>query len=73
MPVLALLTKRGILRDLPERDFEDLPAGVREEVVGWLSAIGWLEGASGRYKLTPLGEFMFERAVNLGVAEFVEV
>jgi hypothetical protein len=73
VPVLALLTKRGVLQDLPERDFEDQPAGVREEVVALLSGIGWLEGASGRYKLTPLREFMFERAMNLGVAEFVEV
>lgn len=73
VPVLALLTRRGVLQDLPERDFEDLPAGVRKEVVALLSTIGSLEGASGRYRLTPLGEFMFERAMNLGVAEFVEV
>ncbi|HEY5808800.1 MAG TPA: hypothetical protein VIT67_12570 [Povalibacter sp.] len=46
---------------------------MREEVVALLSGIGWLEGASGRYKLTPLREFMFERAMNLGAAEFVEV
>jgi len=69
VPVLALLTKRGVLKDLPKRDFADLPEGVRAEVISLLETLGWIEGSAGRYRLTAPGEFMFERAMNLGVAE----
>ncbi len=69
VPVLALLTKRGLLKELPQRDFADLPDRQREEVVSLLEALGWLEGSTGNYQLTAPGEFMFERAMNLGVAE----
>jgi acyl transferase domain-containing protein/acyl carrier protein/2-polyprenyl-3-methyl-5-hydroxy-6-metoxy-1,4-benzoquinol methylase len=69
VPVLALLTKRGLLKELPKRSFVDLPEGVRSEVVSLLEALHWLEGSSGHYRLTAPGEFMFERAMNLGLAE----
>jgi acyl transferase domain-containing protein/acyl carrier protein len=69
VPVLAQLTKREILREQPARDFRDLPNGVRDEVIELLEFLGWLEGAAGARRLTPPGEFMFDRAMNLGVAE----
>jgi acyl transferase domain-containing protein/SAM-dependent methyltransferase/NAD(P)-dependent dehydrogenase (short-subunit alcohol dehydrogenase family)/acyl carrier protein len=69
VPILALLTKRGVLRDLLQRDFIDLPLGVRTEVISLLKMLGWLEGEAGRFRLTAPGAFMFERAMNLGVAE----
>jgi acyl transferase domain-containing protein len=69
VPVLALLTQRGVLKGLPKRNFVDLPEGVREEVVSLLQALGFVEGTAGSYALTAPGEFMFERAMNLGVAE----
>jgi acyl transferase domain-containing protein/acyl carrier protein len=69
VPVLALLTKRGLLKELPQRDFADLPENQRKEVVSLLKALGWLEGSTGHYQLTAPGEFMFERAMNLGLAE----
>jgi acyl transferase domain-containing protein/acyl carrier protein len=69
VPVLALLAKRGLLKELPQRDFADLPQSQRKEVISLLKALGWLEGSTGHYQLTAPGEFMFERAMNLGVAE----
>jgi acyl transferase domain-containing protein/SAM-dependent methyltransferase/acyl carrier protein len=69
VPILALLTKRGVLRELPQRDFDDLPPAVRTEVISLLQMLGWLEGSAGQFRLTAPGAFMFERAMNLGVAE----
>src|SRR5690606_9427530 len=67
VPVLTLLTKRGLLADLPRTDFAALPPGVREEIIALTRALGWLEGPAGGLSLTPPGQFMFERAMNLGV------
>jgi acyl transferase domain-containing protein/acyl carrier protein/ribosomal protein S18 acetylase RimI-like enzyme/ubiquinone/menaquinone biosynthesis C-methylase UbiE len=69
VPFLALLAKRGVLRDLPRRDFNQLPEAVRPEAIALLKMMGWLEGSQGSFRLTSPGTFMFERAMNLAVAE----
>lgn len=69
VPFLALLAKREVLHDLPRQDFKQLPEAVRPEAVELLRILGWLEGAPGRLELTGPGAFMFERAMNLAVAE----
>ncbi len=69
VPLLALLAKRGVLHDLPRQEFNQLPEAVRPEAIELLRILGWLEGSPGRFKLTSPGAFMFERAMNLAVAE----
>jgi acyl transferase domain-containing protein/acyl carrier protein/ribosomal protein S18 acetylase RimI-like enzyme len=69
VPLLALLAKRGVLHDLPKQDFNQLPEAVRPEAIELLRILGWLQGSPGRFKLTGPGAFMFERAMNLAVAE----
>jgi acyl transferase domain-containing protein/acyl carrier protein len=69
VPVLALLAKRGGVKNFQQRGFVDLPKGVREEVVSLFEALGYLQDAAGGFQLTAPGNFMFERAMNLGVAE----
>lgn len=69
VPILGLMAKRKLLDRLPGSDFSILPAGVRTEVIDFLRHLEWLEGTKGSYQLTPAGQFMFERAMNLGVAE----
>jgi acyl transferase domain-containing protein len=69
VPMLTLLARRGLLKELPKRDFLELPEGVRQEVVSLLSVLGWLTGSTRHYQLTAAGEFMFERGMNLGLAE----
>jgi len=66
VPVLALLAQRGLLKELPTRNFADLPAGVREEVISLFKVLGWLKDPGGYYQLSAPGAFMFERAMNLG-------
>ena len=74
VPALALLTKTWRSPGSARARFRRPARGrAHQVVVALLTAIDWLEGASRRSKLTPIGEFMFERAMNLGVAEFVEV
>jgi acyl transferase domain-containing protein/NAD(P)-dependent dehydrogenase (short-subunit alcohol dehydrogenase family)/acyl carrier protein/ubiquinone/menaquinone biosynthesis C-methylase UbiE/ribosomal protein S18 acetylase RimI-like enzyme len=69
VPLLGLLAKRDVLGDLVERDFSILPEGVRQEAIDLLSSLQWIEANSGKHSLTKPGEFMFERAMNLGLAE----
>ena len=69
VPLLALLAKREVLRDLPKHDFKQLPEAVRPEAIELLRILGWLEGSQGSFRLTHPGAFMFERAMNLAVAE----
>jgi acyl transferase domain-containing protein/NAD(P)-dependent dehydrogenase (short-subunit alcohol dehydrogenase family)/ubiquinone/menaquinone biosynthesis C-methylase UbiE/acyl carrier protein/ribosomal protein S18 acetylase RimI-like enzyme len=69
VPLLALLAKREVLRDLPRHDFNQLPQAVRPEAIALLRIMGWLEGSQGSWRLTDPGAFMFERAMNLAVAE----
>ena len=68
VPFLTLSAKRGLLRDLAKTDFASLAPAVRREIVALLAKRGWIEGAAGRYRTTPPGQFMFDRALNLGVA-----
>ena len=69
VPLLALLAKRKVLRDLPKHDFMQLPEAVRQEAIELLRILSWLEGSQGSFRLTHPGAFMFERAMNLAVAE----
>ncbi|MCK8516803.1 SDR family NAD(P)-dependent oxidoreductase [Methylonatrum kenyense] len=69
VPVLALLAKRGLLKDLPSTGFDALPDGVRDEVIRLFRLLGWLGGEPGNYQLSQPGEFMVERSMNLGVGE----
>jgi acyl transferase domain-containing protein/acyl carrier protein/ribosomal protein S18 acetylase RimI-like enzyme len=69
VPILGLLAKWKLLDQLPASNFAGLPTGVREEVIDFLLQLQWLQGNYDGYELTPAGAFMFERAMNLGVAE----
>jgi len=69
VPVLVHLNKRGSLDGLRQRNFADLPEGVRTEVVSLCQMLGWLEGTPGRYALTALGQRVSDRAMDLGPVE----
>lgn len=69
VPILGLLAKHELLAGLPDSNFSALGDEVRAPVIELLRHLEWLQGETGSFGLTPAGQFMFERAMNLGVAE----
>ena len=69
VPVLALQAKRGSVREFYKQNFSNLSKGTREEVLLLFDALGFTENSPQGLRLTGPGEFMCERAMNLGVAE----
>src|SRR5690606_31743315 len=68
VPVLATLSKLGLLRGSIAEALAALPPAVGEEVAALFATKGWLEGGRQPPVPTAPGRFFFERAMNLGVA-----
>jgi|GEM_PF-558387 len=69
VPLLVLLARRNLLdAGLCTTRFAALPVEARHEVERLFATLGWVT-VEPAPSLTPMGEFMFERAMNLGVVE----